>query len=530
MFVSPSGSDTNAGTIAAPLRTITKATSKAPSGGTIVLRAGAHHESQIMMPGNKALTIQNYPGEAAWLDGSTAVADWVKSGSTWVHSGWTPQFESDPTYTRGAPDGTAAGWQFVNPAYPMAAHPDQVWINGSPVAQVGSRAEVGPGKFYVDYAAQELVLGSDPTGKQVRAGDLGGAALTVTAPGSVIRGIGLQRFATSVPNKGTLRMWGSQITAENVIVQDNATQGIALTGTGITFRKVTSSDNGLNGFEGGKSDGLVLDRVRAERDNREHFNAAPVAAGIKMSTSRGVLIQNSVFSNINANGIWFDVSCYDVKLINNDVIGNTDDGVIWELSEKLTMINNRLIDNAGQGLFFLDAGLADVWNNTITGSKEPVRLHDTNRNAADLNSAPYGYDNRQPKPDPTVTWVVYKINFRNNIVGGGNGGWCGVLCVLNDTDTRTASQMVSLDGDVYQRSSANNPSALLRWATATKGAETNYNSLGAFKSAIANQEVHGAEVVGSAPSLAPQSGVAMPSNVATIMGLATGSTYVGSKR
>ncbi len=81
----------------------------------------------------------------------------------------------------------------------MAAHPDQVFINGSPVAQVATRAEVGPGEFYVDYAWDQLILGSDPTGKQVRASDLGGAALTVTAPGSVIRGIGVKRFATSVP-------------------------------------------------------------------------------------------------------------------------------------------------------------------------------------------------------------------------------------------------------------------------------------------------------------------------------------------
>ena len=60
----------------------------------------------------------------------------------------------------------------------MAAHPDQIFIDGAPVAQVATRAQVGPGKFYVDYATDELVLGSDPTGKQVRASDLGGAALT----------------------------------------------------------------------------------------------------------------------------------------------------------------------------------------------------------------------------------------------------------------------------------------------------------------------------------------------------------------
>ena len=129
-----------------------------------------------------------------------------------------------------------------------------------------------------------------------------------------------------------------------------------------------------------------------------------------------------------------------------------------------------------------------------------------------------------------MTWVVYGINFRNNIVGDMKGGWCGVLCVLNDTDTRTASQMVSMDGDVYQRTSATSPSVLMKWATATKGAETNYSSLSSFKTAIANQEVKGADVLGTMPSILPAAGVALPSNIATILGLATGATYVGPRR
>ena len=526
--MSPSGSDSNAGTVSAPLRTITKATSITPAGGTIVLRAGAYHET-LIMPGHKALTIQNYPGEAAWMEGSSAVTGWVKSGSVWVKSGWTPEFDSSPTYTRGAPDGTAVGWQFINPAYPMAAHPDMVFVDGVPLRQVSSQSAVTAGTFYVDYSTDQLVIGSDPTGKSVRASDLGGAALTVTAPGSVLRGFGIARFATSVPNKGSLRVWASNVTVENVVVTKNATQGIALYGTGITLRKVTSSDNGLNGFEGGKSDGLVLDRVRAERNNNEHFNPAPVSAAIKLHTSRGVLFTDSVFSHNYANGVWFDVSNYDVKLINNDVIGNTDDGVIWELSEKLLMVNNRLIDNGEQGLFFLDAGLAEIWNNTITGSKVPVRFHDTPRNAADLDSAPYGYDNRQPKPDPTVTWVVYGINFKNNIVGDQKGGWCGVLCVLNDTDSRNGSQMATLNGNIYQRASTTTPSELFRWATNYK-TKVNYGSMTAFRSAVANQETKGAEVVGPMPSTLPSAGVGLTAAVAAILQKPTGSVYVGPAR
>nr|WP_255669380.1 right-handed parallel beta-helix repeat-containing protein [Aeromicrobium duanguangcaii] len=531
VFVSPSGSDSNKGTQAAPLRTITRATSVTPAGGTIVLRGGEYRES-VMMPGHKALHIQNYPGEAAWLDGSQVVTGWAKSGSTWVRSGWTAEFDRSPTYTRGKADGTEPGWQFVNPAYPMAAHPDQVFVDGKPLQQVKSRDLVKAGTFYADYARDELVIGSDPAGRTVRASDLV-LGLTATAPGSTVRGIGVFRYANSVPDKGVLRLYAANQTVENVIVSDSATQGIALLGSNITLRKVTSSDNGLNGIETSKTNNLMIDRVRVERNNRERFNPAPVAAGIKAHTTRGGVIKDSVFSNNHANGIWFDVSNHDIKIWNNDVSGNSDDGVILELSQKLQVINNRIVGNGVQGLFLLDSGDAQIWNNTIIGGTDPVRIHDTPRNAKDLNSAPYGYDPRQPKPDPTVTWEVFNIEMKNNVIGGQKGGWCGVFCLLNDSDSRTGAQMAKVDGNIYQRTSATAPKELIRWSGG-KGVRTNYGSLTAFRTAVGGQETSGTEVATTVSALTsmltsvlPKAGVPIPASVASVIGVPHGTVRVG---
>ena len=70
IIVSPSGNDAAAGTTSAPLRTLAHAVASAPSGATIVLRAGSYHESVVIPPG-KRLTIQAWPGEPVWLDGSS---------------------------------------------------------------------------------------------------------------------------------------------------------------------------------------------------------------------------------------------------------------------------------------------------------------------------------------------------------------------------------------------------------------------------------------------------------------------------
>ena len=123
------GNDSAPGSATAPVRTLTRALAVAPSSGTIVLRGGSYNEQVAVY---KTVTIQNYPGEEVWLDGSKAVQGWVKDGTRWRHDGWTVRFDHSPTYTKGAPDLTAKDWQFVNKATaPMAAHPDQLWINGA---------------------------------------------------------------------------------------------------------------------------------------------------------------------------------------------------------------------------------------------------------------------------------------------------------------------------------------------------------------------------------------------------------------
>ena len=162
VVVSPSGNDGAAGTAAAPYRTLTKAASAAAAGATIVLRAGTYHESVAVY---KRVTIQSWPGETVWLDGSVPVNDWAASNGKWK-AGWSVEFDASPTYTRGAPD-NAGSWSFVNANFPMAAHPDQIWIDNVAQRQVGSLAAVTPGTFFHDEASNQLWLGTDPSGKDV---------------------------------------------------------------------------------------------------------------------------------------------------------------------------------------------------------------------------------------------------------------------------------------------------------------------------------------------------------------------------
>ena len=153
IFVAPGGNDAGAGTVGDPYATVAHAIAVAPSGATIVLRGGVYREALGAV--TKPITLQSYPHEQAWLSGSVVVNGWTPAlGATaWAHTGWTTQF----CQTCFDPNAIVA-------AYPTAGLPDMVFINGRELAQVTSLAAVRPGTFFVDYNAQTLYVGDDPTG------------------------------------------------------------------------------------------------------------------------------------------------------------------------------------------------------------------------------------------------------------------------------------------------------------------------------------------------------------------------------
>jgi hypothetical protein len=73
-FVSPTGSDSNPGTIAKPYLTIKKCATTTASGGTCELRAGTYHET---VTPNSGITITSYDGESVTVDGSDPVTGWT---------------------------------------------------------------------------------------------------------------------------------------------------------------------------------------------------------------------------------------------------------------------------------------------------------------------------------------------------------------------------------------------------------------------------------------------------------------------
>ncbi|MDN4597097.1 right-handed parallel beta-helix repeat-containing protein [Leifsonia virtsii] len=533
-FVATSGDDgVSRSTEAAPWKTVQHAVDAVPSGSTVVVRGGTYHET-VTIPRGKKVTIQSYPKEAVWFDGSRSVSNWSRSGSAWVAGNWNVVFDDSPTYTRGAPDGTAAGWQFVNPSYPMAAHPDQLFLDGVALKQVSSRSAVTAGTFFVDEGSHQLVLGSDPSGHDLRASDTV-KAFVVLGDGSALKGIGIRRYSPSVPDMGAVQVYANNATVENVAVTDNATTGLAWGGTDGTIANVTVARNGMLGAQATYSDRLKVTGMLADHNNTEHFNRAPVAGGFKVARARGITVAGSNFLNNDGNALWFDESVYNVSVANSDIVGNSGNGLVAEISAKFAIANNVIAQNGIAGILVSDTNGADIRNNTITGNSRDINITQGDRRASNLSTA--GHDPRQSLPDPTVTWITGNITVVNNVLANSTGN--AVLAVEDYSHWHSAEQMgITLAGNVYQRTSAGAPNWLIVWSRGA-GNPAIFTSLSDFQSATGQDRTgrsfDGQNVLSGAFEQLPLVGgltsalaQPLPSAAAQLTGKPAGSLQIGA--
>lgn len=533
LYVSTSGKDASSGTANAPMRSINRAIAKAASGQSIVVRAGSYHES-VVIPAGKTIKLRSYPGENVWLDGSQVISGFTASGAAWVKTNWNYDFDTSPTYTRGAADNTKASWGFTNSAYPLAAHPDQVWIDGVRQNQVSSLAKVQPGTFFVDRVNNKLYLGTNPSGKTVRASTLV-KALSIRSDNSSVSGINVRKFAPSVPDMGAVTAERPGILLENLTVEDNSTTGINVSAVKNTIRNVKLSRNGMLGMNAVYADGLVVDKLTSTGNNIERFNTSPVSGGLKIGRTRTVTVKNSKFLSNYGPGLWLDESAYDSKVLNNDMISNTGHGLSLEISAKSLVANNRITKNSGNGIKLNNTSDVRIWNNTISGKNRVLNIVQDARRAARASDP--GHDPRQPFPDATMTWIVKNIDVKNNVLSN-TGGGNAILAVEDYSGSFSAAQMnITMDSNAYHRTGSSTPTWSVVWSRGA-GNPAVYTTLAAFKKAVA-QEQKSFELTSSTaltssgdPSTAvtakSSQAAALPSSIASLIGQTTGVKRLGN--
>jgi hypothetical protein len=187
--------------------------------------------------------------------------------------------------------------------------------------QVGSRSEVTAGSFFHDRGMDRLYIGSNPAGREVRAAALV-RAFRLVSNDSVLRGIGIRRYAPSVPDMGAVTLERPGIVVEHVAIWDSSTTAISAVTSNITLRNLHVARSGMLGIHGNHSDNLLIEGVLSENNNTERFNTSPVSGGVKVTRARGVTVRDSVFRDNHGPGLWMDESVYNMKITGNEMRNN----------------------------------------------------------------------------------------------------------------------------------------------------------------------------------------------------------------
>ncbi len=548
VFLATNGSDSNGGSPTAPVRTLNKAVSLAPAGGTIVVRGGVYRDwytgggtgIKIL---SKPLTFQAYPHEKPWFDGSEVVpaGQWRSDGAGhWVKEWSTPDFCNGGYYSyryNAQPtsnDGPCAHFDNanLNEANPAAADPQLAFVDGRQLREVTGLAQVGAATFFYaqDLANRtgKLYLGTNPAGHTVELAKRP-QALILGGSNFAIKGLGFRRYATSEQDGlGTPAVYvgASDTLVENSVFTENAAGGLYLKPKGGVVRHSVFARNGFtamgsNGTSNkGGTDNLLVESSVFSGNNAElfgdHCSRSCGTAGFKSAHLGGFTIRGNIFENNRgkSSGFWCDTDCTGGVIVNNIARGNHD-GIFYEVSSNGIIASNLVYGNAFTGLRVAAANMK-IYNNTVVDNKTlDMWIFDDSRRGTSV------------APD------AKNIDVKNNILSGGNVNTLKLEGRGGAPNTTPNTFVTGLDYNSYYRSGGPGK-VLVAWAA---GATTTYYKSLADLRAARGWENHGQDIAtGGDPffvnsgaanfrlrsgSPALGSGTALPADVAKSVGVAT---------
>lgn len=573
LYVATNGSDKNPGTKRKPLKTLAKAMKLVKANGTIVVRGGVHRQgaarnaNHYQVGGSyyytgipRGVTIQAYPGETVWFDGTVKVPtkSWKKVKKGHYSIAWsTPDFCAQGYY-RHSPtkQGNQGPCSYPDSVGGNASlgDPQMVFRDGKQLKQVSSLAKLTKSnQFYYDWPEKRLHIRFKPKGNSVSVTKYAQAMALFQPENLTIKGIGFRRYASNQYANATagavLINGGRNVVIERSVFTENA--GIGLQAWQTANLRITRSRLVSNGFNGFAYDGSWLARSKgnAVKDNlaieysvldgnntdRYGVNCtwACAAAGAKVTGTSGITLKYSSFSRNGggrASGFWCDLGCDGLAAYGNVFHDNDRHGLVYEISEDAVIASNQISDNGwqstanggGYGLY-LGSARVRVYHNTIVGNRSGIGLYDDPRSPRS-NTGGFAADR--------LGADTVDVELVNNVVAGGDARTGRLVAIaggdLKHAGNTTATHMIKrLASNTYHLGKAK---YWLVW-TEVGGAKSEvYRSVAAFERAKGHEvdSTIGPNVLSKSSlgvysvkpkSSAHRSAAALPDDIAALMGV-----------
>lgn len=489
IFVSPAGNNANPGTEAAPKRTVFGtggAYAALPAaGGTVVLRGGTYEEGNTSggnwLTKTKPLTVQAYPGEQAWFDGSTVVTGWQGTGP-WTVTGWT--FNAGNTDSITTNDKPGATY-----------HYDQLFIDGVAQKRVTGTTP-GAGQFSV--VSGTIYVGSNPLSKQVRVSRY--RAVAVADAKLNLLGVGVRRYANGANGEGSSTTGYSAVyfggnsagsIIENCVFADHACLPLNIAKHEFQVRRCVFARSGKSHLQAGGTTGA--DRISVTTNvfsgsNLGGWPAEPTAGAVKIcKADEPYVCDNLIEDAPGVHLLWFDQTCSRAKIARNTVIStpgrDSKSGILWEISgggvidgvqHWAYIVGNKIKGSCTYaGLSLLGSNWTKVWCNTIESARDMcVMVRQDNRPTGLAETAPSSYRYG------AVDFLVHDIEFCNNDIGPSSRYAQLAAWNSNGVHPPTANTMFArLSGNWFADGNTNGASAVMWGETNQDASRVNYKTV-----------------------------------------------------
>ena len=450
------GSDAGDGSAAKPFQTIKAALKKVGNGGTIELANGTYREGELAV--DKGVTIKAAEGAKPVLTGAEVPTNWsAGGGGKWSTGKDMVRFCTVCTINA---DPAKEG---------IAAHPEQVFVDGKPLTQVLSRDEVTASTFYVDdpdpvtlknpnnnqagynakpHRGTSYVIGVDPSQHQVEVVQHS-RALSFNTDNITLSGLtvekysAVQRWDYPDPEIGTISGGGMIVAAHGAPRIENSTFRYSSTAGALQVIDSTNAvvsnnlfeSNGSNAFGINDSSGAKVENNLWRNNNTSGFitkdcGAYCTLADTKITHSKNIRFANNTvdysatgvdISDPNAYdqnrgaGIWFDEGVMDSEIVGNYFV-NVPVAIFNEVSAN-NLIASNIVAGAGIGIHVSGSNDTRVWNNTVSHALTSLWVHeDARSNGCNVRNAEGACVQVQKwSAEHGLSWDTTNTTIMNNI-------------------------------------------------------------------------------------------------------------------
>ncbi len=411
-YVAVDGKKDQSGETLSKPTTLEIAIEKVKTGDAIIMRGGTYRTGNLLL--NQGIIIQPYADEQPILKGTFVAAEWKNLNNGLWKTSWTKFFPSGPdTWWNRDRFGKETPLYIFNN--------DMVFVDGKFLKAVGKEGDVAEDSYYIDYAAGQVYIGTDPTNRLVEITAFDIAIKRVTGEvhgkksdrkGPVIRGIIFTQYAyraLEVEGKEPEEVldeskYGKDVigtTLENCTITFCSRVAAYLRGDQLTIRNCKVSETSTEGIYIIGSSDVLLEKNIFSRNNIEQITGYYPAAVKIFNQSHRVTCRDNLITDLPySNGIWYDVGEKDGVFINNRVVGvgnfnrtfdnkrpwPSESGFFFEISSGAICAGNVFV-NCDQGIFILNSANVQVFNNTFMNSV-----------------ACFGRNARTPANDGTFGW------------------------------------------------------------------------------------------------------------------------------